>query len=75
MAHCLVVEDEPTVRVLVNDLLETWGHDVVPAATGGEAIARLRERLVVGHGSCSLDEPVEDLVALGVLSHVGEGLA
>ena len=43
MARCLVVEDEPTVRVLVSDLLETWGHHVVSASTGGEAIARLRE--------------------------------
>ena len=44
MAQCLVVEDEPTVRVLVGDLLETWGHQVVGASSGGEAIARLRER-------------------------------
>lgn len=43
MANCLVVEDEPTVRVLVSDLLETWGHEVVGASSGGEAIERLRE--------------------------------
>ena len=43
MANCLVVEDEPTVRVLVTDLLETWGHQVLGAASGGEAIERLRE--------------------------------
>jgi DNA-binding response OmpR family regulator len=43
MANCLVIEDEPTVRVLVGDLLETWGHQVVGASSGGEAIERLRE--------------------------------
>ena len=44
MSNCLVVEDEPTVRVLVTDLLEMWGHQVVGASSGGEAVERLRER-------------------------------
>ena len=44
MSNCLVVEDEPTVRVLVSDLLEMWGHHVVAASSGGEAVERLRER-------------------------------
>ena len=44
MSTCLVIEDEPTVRVLVSDLLEMWGHTVVGASNGGEAIERLREQ-------------------------------
>jgi len=31
------------------------------------SLARSRDRLFVGYGSCSFDEPVEDLTALGVL--------
>ncbi len=37
----MVVEDERTVQVLMQDLLETWGHDVQAASTGDQAIALL----------------------------------
>ncbi|HEX9977230.1 MAG TPA: hypothetical protein VGB41_01260 [Acidimicrobiia bacterium] len=41
----------------------TWrGHRF-----GGSTVTRNRERLFVGYGSCSFDEPVEDLTAIGVL--------
>ncbi len=35
--------------------------------TGPDAIARARRDLLVAYGSCSYDEPVEDLAALGFL--------
>ena len=44
MARVLVVEDEPTVRVLLSDVLEAWGHDVESSATGEEAIGKLEDR-------------------------------
>lgn len=34
---------------------------------GGGLVAEARRELLVGYGSCSIDEPVEDLTALGVL--------
>lgn len=37
----MVVEDERTVQVLLQDLLETWGHDVESASTGDQAISLL----------------------------------
>lgn len=38
------------------------------AMIDGPSVGRQRDRLVIGYGSCSFDEPVEDLVALGVLT-------
>jgi CheY-like chemotaxis protein len=37
-----VVDDEPTVRTVVGDILTAAGHEVVEAADGIEAIERLR---------------------------------
>jgi CheY-like chemotaxis protein len=34
----LVVDDEPTVRAIARDLLETAGFSVIEASTGGEAV-------------------------------------
>ncbi|MGH2710553.1 MAG: response regulator transcription factor [Actinomycetota bacterium] len=41
MARVMVVEDERTVQVLLQDLLETWGHDVEAASSGDQALALL----------------------------------
>ncbi|MGH2691772.1 MAG: response regulator transcription factor [Actinomycetota bacterium] len=41
MARVMVVEDERTVQVLMQDLLEMWGHDVQAASSGDQAIALL----------------------------------
>lgn len=41
MARVMVVEDERTVQVLLQDLLEMWGHDVHAASSGDQAIALL----------------------------------
>jgi PAS domain S-box-containing protein len=40
-ARVLVVEDEEKVRVLLNDAFRTYGHEVVEATTGAEALDRL----------------------------------
>jgi CheY-like chemotaxis protein len=38
--RCLVVDDEPAVRAVVADILESAGHVVEQFGEGGEAIAR-----------------------------------
>ena len=38
--HCLVVDDEPPVRAVLGDILESAGHTVVTLGDGAEAIAR-----------------------------------
>jgi hypothetical protein len=37
-------------------------------AAGPEELARVRRELFAGIGSCSFDEPVEELRKLGILS-------
>lgn len=39
----MVVEDERTIQVLIQDLLEMWGHDVQGASTGDQAIELLSQ--------------------------------
>ncbi|MCB9946827.1 MAG: response regulator [Rhodospirillaceae bacterium] len=43
MATVLVIDDVEHVRLLLRSLLETDGHTVTEAGTGGEALARMRE--------------------------------
>jgi CheY-like chemotaxis protein len=38
--RCLVVDDEPPVRAVLGDILESAGHTVVTLGDGAEAIAR-----------------------------------
>ena len=40
--RCLVVDDEPTVRTVLADVLTAAGHQVVEVADGAEAIERVR---------------------------------
>ncbi|MFW2830673.1 PAS domain-containing protein [Sphingomonas sp. ID0503] len=40
----MVVEDDPAVRMLIVDVLENLGYDVITAADGRQAIAMLDER-------------------------------
>jgi CheY-like chemotaxis protein len=42
MARILIVEDNPLNRLLVHDILELRGHDVMEAATVDEALDALR---------------------------------
>jgi CheY-like chemotaxis protein len=38
MAKILVVDDEPSIRVLITEILTRKGHSVVSAANAGEAV-------------------------------------
>ena len=58
----LVADADPDAFALDADGLRWRGR-----AAGPDAIARARA-LVNGYGSCSFDEPVEDLLALGMLT-------
>jgi GAF domain-containing protein/CheY-like chemotaxis protein len=40
--RCLVVDDEPPVRAVIGDILESAGHAVVTLGDGGDAIARFQ---------------------------------
>jgi CheY-like chemotaxis protein len=40
--RCLVVDDEPPVRAVIGDILESAGHTVVTLGDGGDAIARFQ---------------------------------
>ncbi|MCB1857410.1 MAG: sigma-54-dependent Fis family transcriptional regulator [Gammaproteobacteria bacterium] len=43
-AHILVVDDEPDIRVLVKEILEDEGYDVIAAEDGASARRALRDR-------------------------------
>jgi hypothetical protein len=58
----LLAEEDPAAFALDADRLEVHGHRAGPAE-----IAAARAELFVAYGSCSFDEPVEDLTALGIL--------
>jgi hypothetical protein len=58
----LLSEEHPTAFTVDADRPELHGH-----SAGAAEIAAARAELFVAYGSCSFDEPVEDLTALGVL--------
>jgi hypothetical protein len=58
----LLAEEDPAAFSLDGGGLSLHGHEAGPAA-----IADARAELFTAYGSCSFDEPVEDLTALGVL--------
>ena len=70
----LVVEDEPSVRLLVTSLLEDAGYDIVEAADGSEAIDVLEQRRPIGDSLCAilLDMMLPGTDGLGVLRRLDE---
>jgi CheY-like chemotaxis protein len=46
--YILVLDDEPMVREIICEFLESDGYGVAPAATDGEAMAALNERGMPG---------------------------
>lgn len=44
MAHVLIVDDEPTIRRLVQTVLELEGHEVTTADDGQQALDRVGEQ-------------------------------
>ena len=43
MARVLVVEDEPTIAMVLQEILREAGHEVITASTGMEALQVLQE--------------------------------
>ena len=68
----MVVEDERTVQVLLQDLLETWGHDVEAASDGDQALAMLAAHeydvivLDIMLGSISGYDVLDEMSRLGI---------
>jgi hypothetical protein len=60
--EAIVAEEDPAAFRLDAQALAVHGHHA-DAAT----IAEARAELFIAYGSCSFDEPVEDLIALGIL--------
>jgi len=58
----LLAEEDPSAFAV--DAQALRAHD---RSAGAEAIAEARRDLFVAYGSCSFSEPVEDLMALGIL--------
>jgi hypothetical protein len=58
----LLAEEDPSAFAV-----DAGGLSVRDHRAGAEEIAAARDELFVAYGSCSFDEPVEDLTGLGVL--------
>src|SRR3989441_5685307 len=44
-ARVLVVDDEPSILMLLNDALTQWGYQVICAGTGSEALAAIKTQV------------------------------
>src|SRR2546425_6498198 len=44
-ARVLVVDDEPSILMLLNDALTQWGYQVICAGTGSEALTALKPQV------------------------------
>ncbi len=68
----MVVEDERTVQVVIQDLLEMWGHDVEAASDGDQAISLLSTNefdlivLDIMLGAVSGYDVLDELTRLGM---------
>ncbi len=68
----MVVEDEPIVQVVLQDLLEMWGHDVHPVSSGDQAISLLSSNeydlivLDIMLGAVSGYDVLDEMSRLGV---------
>jgi hypothetical protein len=60
--EAIVAEEDPAAFALNADRFEVHGRRADAAA-----IAAARAERFIAYGSCSFDEPVEDLTALGIL--------
>lgn len=68
----MVVEDEPIVQVVLQDLLEMWGHDVQAVSSGDQAISLLSSNeydlivLDIMLGAVSGYDVLDEMSRLGV---------
>ena len=69
----LLVEDEPTLRDFLEELLRDEGYAVLQAADGGEAIDLLEDRLLLDEVCLLvLDMNMPEVDGLAVLRHIAE---
>ncbi len=68
MARLLIVDDEPSVVLLMRFVLEKAGHSVEEAHNGAEALARL------GVDPVDPAKPLPDLVLLDIMMPVMDGV-
>lgn len=64
--NCLI--DENFDNFVFKDTNFSWKNSSIPA----HEIKKLRRKKVIGFGSCSFEEPIADLMSLGVLAKTGE---
>ena len=68
MARLLIVDDEPSVVMLMRFVLEKAGHSVEEAHNGADALARL------GVDPADAAKPLPDLVLLDIMMPVMDGV-
>jgi DNA-binding NtrC family response regulator len=67
MARILVIDDEPDIRTLLNDVLTGEGHEVEVAADGREGLAAQRARpadLIITDIFMPVQEGIETIIEL-----------
>ncbi|ALA56739.1 response regulator [Nitrospira moscoviensis] len=67
MARILVVDDEPSIRDLLQTVLTRRGHEVITASTGRNGVARFREDRP---GLTILDLAMPDIGGFEVLKQI-----
>ncbi len=68
MANLLIVDDEPTLVLLMSTVLEKSGHRVESAGNGQEALAKL------GVAPENAAAPLPDLILLDVMMPILDGI-
>lgn len=63
----LLVDDDPVVRTMLQEYLETYGHSVETAANGYEALTKIDQ---AGYDAVVTDYNMPDLNGLAVLQHI-----
>lgn len=72
MALLMIADDDPVVRHILTSMLKLLGHEVVTAASGGEAVTMIREREATGTlpRFLFLDLLLQDMNGLEVLEQI-----
>lgn len=70
--RALVVDDSAQMRFLLRSVLEDAGVEVEDAASGGEALERLRRRMAPAIGTVVLDQRMPGMTGLEVARELHE---